>query len=120
MEVYSYRMPWGEVLRIGADLVRAERSIYYQAGEEHGEPHWVPTPYQTADARHCAPEMLALVVAYLGAEWYAAPVELDATPEAIEARIERELRAAIDRAELLSVRPLGDVGDVDDDEGDAR
>ena len=66
METYTYRMPWGETLRIRADLSQAAANIMVEGDDGV----FCCTPYQTADARHREKDMLRLVVRHLGAEWY--------------------------------------------------
>jgi hypothetical protein len=73
MVTYETVMPWGETLRISADLTQAAATIYYSAGDGGDEEQWVCTPYQTADARHRAHNAVMLVIGYLGRSWYAAP-----------------------------------------------
>lgn len=67
MATYSYTMPWGETLRISADLAQASAPILVEGAEEDD---WQSTPYQTADARHRERDMVRLVIGHLGREWY--------------------------------------------------
>ena len=92
---YTYRMPWGETLRISADLSQATAPISYEGLDLGDGAEWTQTPYQTADARHDEREMLRLVVDHLGAEWYADPSS--------DLSHEGQLRAAVDGARLISV-----------------
>ena len=66
MAIYTYRMPWGEILKIKADLSQASAPIQIEGDE--GE--WTTTQYQTADARHREQDMLRLAVECLGPDWY--------------------------------------------------
>jgi hypothetical protein len=54
---YTYKMPWGEKVKIRANLSDAGAPILVR-----GEDAWVTTPYRTADARHKEREMLRLVL----------------------------------------------------------
>lgn len=63
---YTYRMPWGEVLKIRADLSQASAPIQIEGDEDE----WTTTQYQTADARHREQDMLRLVIESLGRDWY--------------------------------------------------
>lgn len=89
-QTYSYRMPWGETLRISADLAQASAPIYLPS-EEEGE-DGMQLPYQTADARHLESEMLRLVVDYLGADFYASPDSEDDH----ETQMERAIAGAVE------------------------
>ena len=66
MTMYTTTMPWGEELRISANLVEAGTSISYYTDD--GER--VSTPFQTADAGHRPHAAMMLIIGYLGAEWY--------------------------------------------------
>ena len=77
MSVYKFRMSWGEVLRIRANLVEASAPIQM----ENAEGEWYSTPYQTADARHDKAAMLRLIVRYLGSEWYGPHTDVDEVVE---------------------------------------
>ncbi len=67
---YTLDLPWGETLRMSADLSQASAPIQYEGAERD---EWMSTPYQTADARHDETRAMRLVLEYLGREYYAAP-----------------------------------------------
>jgi hypothetical protein len=71
LTTYTYKMTWGETLRIRADLVQASAPIQV-ANDDDEDGGWTSIPYQTADARHRQSDMLSLVIRYLGHEWYGA------------------------------------------------
>jgi hypothetical protein len=75
--VYAWALPWGETLRIQADLADARAPIRYEA-----DGSWYTTPYRSADARHRPAEALRLVLAYLGPDYYRDPAD-DRTDEEI-------------------------------------
>jgi hypothetical protein len=88
--IYETVMPWGETLRISADLTQAGANIYYSAGDGDDGEQWDCTPYQTADARHREHDAVMLVIGYLGRSWYAAPDD-DRNADAILAEIGDEI-----------------------------
>jgi hypothetical protein len=90
MTIYKYEMPWGETLKIKANLSEASAPIRVE-GDEPGT--WRSTPYQTADARHREMEMLRLVVQYIGPEWYTDPSS--------DLSDEEQLDEAVDGAEVI-------------------
>ncbi|KKM99158.1 hypothetical protein LCGC14_1150600 [marine sediment metagenome] len=66
MTIYAADMPWGETLRIRANLAEASTPIEYEGNP--GE--WVSTQYQTASAQHCSTRAMTLVIEMLGSDWY--------------------------------------------------
>lgn len=88
--IKTYRMPWGETLRISCDTTDGKALILYEGADNT----WLPTPYQTAHARHLDSEVLRLVVDHLGAEWYADPSS--------DKSHEEQLSAACKGAKLVS------------------
>lgn len=66
--IYTYEMPWGETLKIKANLEENHADILIE-GVKPGT--WDSTPFNTASAHHDERTMLRLVVGYLGSEWYA-------------------------------------------------
>jgi hypothetical protein len=63
--IYTAKLPWGEALKISADLSQASAPISYQDGKE-----WISTPFQTADARHDASNAVRLILDWFGPAYY--------------------------------------------------
>lgn len=61
MTTYTYELPWGDKLIIEANLVEASAPIYVDG---------YVSPFQTADAHHREIELLPLVLAWLGPDFY--------------------------------------------------
>lgn len=74
MTVYTVTLPFDR-LKIRADLSQASSPIQYLADGDDDDRHWVPTPYQVADARHDEVEAAVLAVKYLGSEYYLDPAD---------------------------------------------
>lgn len=66
--IYTARLPWGETLKISADLSQASAPISYKDGNE-----WIGTPFQTADARHNECSAIRLILDWFGPGYYRDP-----------------------------------------------
>ena len=74
-------------LVLKCDLAQASSPIRYLGGDDDDE--WVTTPYQVADARHDEHEAVALVVAWLGGEYYEDPSSDDSPADQLASLLER-------------------------------